>query len=132
DPTSAAGPPPPPQPAPSDAASPSPTPAPVAPSIPPQVTCGNVIDAGTLSGHLIPVSKGGDLQAVIDQAQAGDEIVLEAGATFTGNFRLPKKTGTQYITIRSSADHLPQPGTRVTPAFAPSLARVVATGQTAA
>ena len=49
------------------------------------------------------VAAGGDLQAALDAAQPGDEIVLEAGATFTGNFKLPKKPTGPVITVRTSA-----------------------------
>jgi hypothetical protein len=61
---------------------------------------------------------GSDFQAALDAAQPGDEIVLEAGATFVGPFRLPAKTGEGWITIRTSADRLPPAGTRVGPADA--------------
>src|SRR5262245_7672227 len=70
------------------------------------------------AGKTINVGAGGDVQAAIDQAQPGDVIMLQAGATFTGNFRLPNKSGSDWIIIRSSAadTDLPPPGTRVTPA----------------
>src|SRR5262244_4223942 len=70
------------------------------------------------AGKTINVAEGGDVQAAIDQAQPGDVIMLRAGATFTGNFRLPNKSGSDWIVIRSSAADadLPPPGTRVTPA----------------
>src|SRR5262249_2077780 len=58
------------------------------------------------TGRTIPVAAGGDLQAAINQAQFGDVITLQAGATFTGNFTLPNKSsGGQtpgWITIRTS------------------------------
>src|SRR5215475_6376530 len=43
------------------------------------------------TGKTINVDAGGDVQAAIDQAQPGDVIMLQAGATFTGNFRLPTR-----------------------------------------
>jgi hypothetical protein len=49
------------------------------------------------------VNAGGDLQAAINAAQPGDEIVLQAGARFVGPFRLPAKASGAVITIRSSA-----------------------------
>lgn len=49
------------------------------------------------------VAAGGNLQAALDAAQPGDEVVLEAGATFTGNFKLPKKPPGPVITVRTSA-----------------------------
>src|SRR5262249_7935956 len=42
-------------------------------------------------GATISVGAGDDLQAAIDEANPGDVIVLEAGATFTGNFVLHNK-----------------------------------------
>ena len=86
-------------------------------------------DAATLT-----VNAGGDLQAAIDAARPGDTIVLQAGAVFTGNYVLPAKGGTAYITIRSStADaSLPGAGTRITPAYAGALAKVRSTQNGAA
>ena len=74
----------------------------------------------------ITVNSGGDLQAAIRAAVPGDTIVLQAGATFTGNYELPAKGGTSYITIRSSTPDasLPPAGTRMTPNYAPLLARI--------
>ena len=71
------------------------------------------------TGQTITVNVGGDLQSALNQAQPGDVIMLQAGATFTGNFGLPNKSGTGWIIIRTSAAdaNLP-PGTRVTPASA--------------
>lgn len=76
------------------------------------------------TGKVISVPAGGNLQAAIDGAQRGDVIELQAGATYTGNFTLPAKSGTGWIVIRSSGK-LPPPGTRVTPAQKGSLARLV-------
>jgi Carbohydrate binding module (family 6) len=79
--------------------------------------------AGTLS-----VNAGDDLQAALNAAQPGDTILLQPGATFTGNFVLPAKGGSSYITIRSAADDslLPGPGARLTPAFAGQLPKIQA------
>jgi hypothetical protein len=101
------------------------------PSIPPGVACGNAVDPPAVTGKSIPVASGGDLQAALNSAVPGDEIVLAAGATFSGSFRLPKKTGDAWITIRSStaAAQLPSPGTRITPAFAARLAKIVSGSQ---
>lgn len=56
----------------------------------------------TVEGGKINVRAGGDFQAALDRAEAGDTIYLQAGATFTGNFYLPKKVGNEFITIRTS------------------------------
>src|SRR5438552_2566796 len=78
-------------------------------------------------GTVRPVNAGGDLQAALDAAQPGDVITLEAGATFTGNYTLPPKSGAGWIIIRTSApdSSLPPPGTRITPADAAMLPNVV-------
>ncbi len=74
----------------------------------------------------LTVNAGGSLQAAIDAAQPGDTILLQAGATFTGQFTLRAKNGTAYITIRSSTPDsaLPPAGTRITPAHASLLAKI--------
>ncbi|HXH05503.1 MAG TPA: carbohydrate-binding protein [Vicinamibacterales bacterium] len=75
---------------------------------------------------MLRVGAGGDLQAAIDAARPGDVILLEAGATFVGNFVLPAKPGSSPITIRTAADlsQLPGPGTRIGPADAPRLPKL--------
>jgi hypothetical protein len=79
------------------------------------------------TGRTIPVSKGGDLQAALKTAQPGDVIVLEPGAIFQGNFSLPKKVGTGWIVLRSGApdEKFPPTATRVTPAIAPLMPKLV-------
>jgi hypothetical protein len=74
----------------------------------------------------VTVPSGGDLQAAINSANMGDTIRLAAGATFTGNFMLPAKTGTGVITIRSSASDtaLPASGTRIDPSNAALLPKL--------
>ncbi len=55
------------------------------------------------------------LQAAFDNAALGDEIVLDAGTTYKGNFIVKIPSGTTgWVTVRSSASaSLPSPGTRV-------------------
>ena len=79
------------------------------------------------AGRVIPVTAGGDFQAALNQAQPGDVITLQAGATFTGNFTLPNKSGSEWIVIRSSiADaNLPPAGTRVTPSYSAVMPKIV-------
>jgi len=74
----------------------------------------------------ITVPAGGDLQAALDAARPGDTILLPAGAVFTGNFLLPAKGGSAYITIRSAApdSSLPAAGTRIDPSDAALLPKV--------
>jgi hypothetical protein len=81
------------------------------------------------TGRTINVRAGDDLQAAISSAQRGDEIVVQAGATFVGNFTLTAKSGTPaggWITIRSDKlSQLPPQGTRVTAAHASLMPRIV-------
>ena len=79
-----------------------------------------------VTGRSIRVPAGANLQAAIDDAQPGDELVLDAGATYVGTFVLRKKSGEGWIIIRTNGA-IPPEGTRVRPADAPSLARLVAT-----
>jgi len=58
----------------------------------------------------IVVNAGGSLQAALNQAQPGQVIEVQAGATFDGNFILPVKTGTGYITVRTSTPDAQLPG----------------------
>ena len=69
------------------------------------------------TGPTITVPAGGDFQAALNAAPLNSVIVLQAGATYSGNFTLPNKTGTGWIYIQSSAlSSLPAPGTRISPA----------------
>src|SRR5437867_3598524 len=79
------------------------------------------------NGRTIAVAPGGDFQAALKAAQPGDAITLEAGARFTGNFTLPNKPGTGWITIRTAApdSRLPAAGTRITPAYTSVLPKLV-------
>ena len=76
------------------------------------------------AGATITVKARGDLQRALDAARPGDEVVLEAGAVFVGNFVLPVKPGSSFITVRSSRASELAEGRRVTPADAPRMARV--------
>ena len=83
------------------------------------------LTAGEARGATINVAAGGNLQAAIDAAQPGDTIVLQAGATFTGNFVLPVKPGSTYITIQSTPSAgLPAADVRIGPHHAPLLAKI--------
>ena len=52
---------------------------------------------------VVNLHAGNDLQAAINNAQPGDTLILDAGATFTGPITLLNKAGSQWITIESSA-----------------------------
>lgn len=86
------------------------------------------------SAATLQVNSGGSLQAALNAARPGDTILLQAGATFTGNFSLPAKPGTSYITVRSSASdaQLPAAGVRMTTAYASRLPKIKAAGSLSA
>jgi hypothetical protein len=91
--------------------------------------CSPAVHAATIT-----VNAGGDLQAAIDAARPGDTILIAAGAVFTGNYTLPAKGGTAYITIRSAAPDasLPAAGGRINPSYAGALPKIRSTQHGAA
>src|SRR2546423_1307257 len=84
----------------------------------------------TTCAATLTVAAGGNLQAALNAAQPGDTILLEPGATFTGPFTLPTKSGTDYITVRTAADNssLPSDGARITPAYSGVMPKLVSPG----
>jgi uncharacterized protein (TIGR03437 family) len=67
------------------------------------------------------------LQAAFDNAALGDEIVLDAGTTYKGNFIVKMPSGTSgWVIVRSSASaSLPPPGTRVGSSDAANMAKIM-------
>jgi hypothetical protein len=82
----------------------------------------------------ITVRSGDNLQAALNAAQPGDTLMLEAGATFIGNFVLPVKSGTANIVVRSAAPDgvLPGSNVRMTPAYAARLPKIQSVNAAAA
>jgi hypothetical protein len=75
----------------------------------------------------INVPADGNLQSAINQAQPGDTISVQAGATFTGPFTLTNKgSSTDYITIQSSAIANLPVGQRVSSVQAQYMPKLVA------
>lgn len=69
----------------------------------------------------------GNLQAALDSSVRGDEILLPAGAIFTGNFVMKPKPGTVtdgWVTIRSNGTLQPR-GVRAGPGDAPQMAKII-------
>jgi len=78
------------------------------------------------NGQIINVAKDGDLQAALNAAKPGDTIILSPGATFTGNFILPAKSGEGWIVIRPDIPDyaLPAPGNRISPLYSGVLPKI--------
>lgn len=87
-------------------------------------------DAG---GRQIIVRAGEDLQAKINAAKAGDTLVLAAGATWTGNFTLPPRSDTGWVTITTSdRAALPRAGERISPEHAARMPKILTPNSNAA
>jgi hypothetical protein len=84
------------------------------------------VPAIAVTGRTIHVPANGNLQKAIDDAKPGDAITLAPGATYRGNFQLRRKDGNGWIVIGSAASDLPAPGTRVNPADASKMPKIVA------
>ncbi|HEX8136355.1 MAG TPA: hypothetical protein VF544_02075, partial [Pyrinomonadaceae bacterium] len=84
----------------------------------------NQTQAATLT-----VPAGGNFQSALNEAQPGDTIILEAGASYLGPFTLPNKPGSDFITIQSSAlSALPSSSQRVSPLHAPLMPKLLSPG----
>jgi hypothetical protein len=78
-----------------------------------------------MTGRIVNVPAGGDLQAALEKAQGGDIITLAPGATYKGPFQLRRKEGDRWIVITTAAKDLPAAGRHVTPADAPRMPKLV-------
>ena len=91
------------------------------------LACALILIASNIAARAetIHVPAGGDLQRALNAARPGDEVVLEAGATYVGNFVLPVRAGaSDYVTVRSSRlSELPA-SRRVSASDAARMARV--------
>ena len=84
------------------------------------------------TGRTLTVGHNGDVQRALDRAQPGDEVVLQAGATYVGPFILPLKRGASktpgagaVIVVRTSGIAALPEGRRVTPADSLVMARLI-------
>ena len=76
---------------------------------------------------------GEDLQAKINAAKPGDVLVLEAGATWVGNFSLPARSDDGWITITTGdRTGLPPSGERVSPAQSVKMPKILTPNSNAA
>ncbi len=79
-----------------------------------------------LMGATIMVGPDDDFQAALDRARGGDVIVLQAGATYIGNFVLPARDDERPIFIRTSTEErrLPSSTGRIGPEHADLLPKL--------
>ncbi len=88
----------------------------------PRVTVPSAMSDTPAPGNLIQVNATGNPQTAINNAQCGDTIQLQAGATYTSMLTLPAKQcdDQHWIIIRTSAPDsaLPAEGQRLTPCYA--------------
>ena len=75
--------------------------------------------------RIVQLAAGANLQVALDSAAPGDIIELPPGSTFVGNFVLPAKSGSSYITLRTSpSEDLPKANERITPELSGRLAKL--------
>ncbi|HEY6301528.1 MAG TPA: Ig domain-containing protein [Terriglobales bacterium] len=88
----------------------------------PRVTVSSAMTNTPAPGPTISVKSGGDLQSALNNAQCGNTIALQAGATFSGVFKFPAQNcdSGHWIIVRTSAPDtsLPAEGQRLTPCYA--------------
>ncbi len=82
------------------------------------------------AGATIVVAANGNLQAALNRARPGDQVLLAPGATYSGNFVLPRTSRNgAAIHVRTNVPYesLPTEGVRMTPTAAAALrlARIV-------
>ncbi len=86
--------------------------------------------ATTATPKTINVAAKGNLQKALNEAQPGDTLVLEAGASFVGPFTLPDKgPGDAFITIQSSRAAELREGVRVDPGKASLMPKLLSPGR---
>ena len=91
------------------------------------------IDAMPTGTH-VNVPAGANLQQYLDASHPGDELILPAGATYTGSFLLPVRCGANpaWTIIRSDSTTLPASGTRIDPSVdAAKMPKIIVSASTA-
>src|SRR5690348_7159830 len=71
----------------------------------PRVYVNSSMAATPAPGAKVKVAAGANLETALKNAHCGDTLLLQAGATFTGNYYLPAKScdDSHWIVIRTSA-----------------------------
>jgi hypothetical protein len=88
----------------------------------PRISVQSSFSSTPAPGRVREVRSTDNLQSILNQAQCGEKIQLQAGATFSGAFVLPAKDcdDQHWIVLRSGApdDALSREGERITPCYA--------------
>lgn len=88
----------------------------------PRVSVSSSVASTPAPGAKTVVKSGANLQLALNNAHCGDTLLLEAGATFTGNYTLPAKAcdDQHWIVVRTSAPDsaMPLEGRRISPCYA--------------
>jgi len=83
------------------------------------------VSAASAVAATVHVPAGGDLQMALVNARPGDVVELEAAATFTGNYTLPRKEDSPNVIVLKSAAAGGVALGRITPANAAAWAKLV-------
>src|SRR5581483_6948209 len=78
-----------------------------------------------VTGQSTPVHVGGSFQTAVNLANCGDEIVLDPGVAYSGNFTMPAKACSGQILIRSASINQLPAGQRVGPSSVPLMPTLV-------
>ncbi len=98
----------------------------IAPELP-RVFLNTAVSNTPSTGRTLTVSATGNLQTALDTAQSGDKIVLACGASYVGQYTLPVKVGTGWVTVTSNGCASVAEGQRMTPALAANLPKIKST-----
>jgi hypothetical protein len=75
--------------------------------------------------RIVPKGDAQSLQEAIDSATCGDTIVLAAGSTYSGNFKIPPTSCSGWIEIvTNSLSNLPRSGSRVSASNSSDMAKI--------
>jgi len=92
----------------------------------PRVYLNTTLSATPSTGRAVRLKPSDNLQRALDAAQCGDQVLLPAGARFTGNFTIARQcSATAWITVATDGcATLPAEGARTSPAAAACYAKL--------
>ncbi|HEV8218124.1 MAG TPA: hypothetical protein VGP95_19865 [Gemmatimonadaceae bacterium] len=92
----------------------------------PRVYLNTAVSATPSSGRVVRIKSSDNLQRALDAAQCGDQVLLPAGAKFTGSFTIARQcSATAWITVTTDGcATLPAEGARTSPTAAACYAKL--------